>query len=130
MAYAEVQDVAARWARTPSDEEATLVEIRLAEVERKIERRFKALGLGTIADQIAATTLDVEDVKQVEADTVLRLVRNPEGYLSETDGNYTYMLQAGSNAGALEISAEDWLTLGVTPAPRMSMLIPDPVIPQ
>ena len=123
MTYASVDDVAARWARTPDDEQAALIEIRLADVERKIKRRIPDL-----AAKITAGTIDVEDVKQVEADTVLRLVRNPEGYLSETDGNYTYMLQQGAAPGALTISADDWAALGVTIG--MMMLIPDPVIPQ
>ena len=65
-------------------------------------------------DQIADGTIDVDDVIQVEADTVLRLVRNPDGYVSETDGNYTYLLAQDTAPGRLEISAQDWETLGVS----------------
>lgn len=123
MAYASASDVAVRWARTPSTEESALIELRLAEVERKIKRRIPNLDA-----QITATTIDVEDVIQVESDTVLRLVRNPDGYLSETDGNYTYMLQSNSTPGALEISAQDWATLGIFVS-TLSVLIPNLVIP-
>jgi len=49
----------------------------------------------------------------VESDVVLRLVRNPEGYLSETVGDYTYMLRQYLASGKLELLPEDWETLGV-----------------
>ena len=89
-------------------EEETLVEARLEDVERRIRRRITDLDA-----KILAETVDVEDVKQVEADAVLRLVRNPEGYLSETDGNYTYMLSRDIASGKLGILPEEWAILGV-----------------
>ena len=122
MAYATSADVAVRWARELTTEEAALVELRLAEVERKIKRRIPDLATRVIDEDYLA------DVIQVESDTVLRLVRNPEGYLSETDGNYTYMLQSGSTPGALEITTEDWETLGIRSS-TMSILIANPVMP-
>ncbi len=50
---------------------------------------------------------------QVEADAVLRIARNPNGYLSETDGNYSYMFRQDLANGKLEILAAEWETLGV-----------------
>ena len=49
----------------------------------------------------------------MESDVVLRLVRNPEGYFSETDGDDTYMLRQDLASGKLELLPEDWETLGV-----------------
>jgi Phage protein Gp19/Gp15/Gp42 len=46
-----------------------------------IKRRIKDLDA-----QVTAATIDVEDLKQVEAEVVLRLVRNPDGYSTESDG--------------------------------------------
>ena len=40
----------------------------------------------------------------MESDVVLRLVRNPEGYLSETDGDYTYMLRQDLASGKVSLS--------------------------
>lgn len=120
--YAEATDVTKRWARTPAPEEISLIEIRLADVERMIRRRIPDLD-----DKIDSGELDVEDLKQVEADAVLRLVRNPEGYLSETDGNYTYMLQQDMALGRLEILPEEWEILGIRRG-RMSVLIPVPMV--
>lgn len=123
MAYATASDVTARWARTPTDEETTLIEVRLDDVERMIKRKIP--DLATKVDDSADYR---DDVIQVEADAVLRLVRNPEGYLSETDGNYTYMLTQDMATGRLEVLPEEWEILGVVRR-RFSVLIPDPVMP-
>lgn len=120
-AYATASDVAARWGKAVADldpEIVALIEVRLGDVERKIKRRIKDLD-----EQIDADKIDVEDVKQVESDAVLRLARNPEGYMSESDGNYTYMLRSDLSSGKLEILPEEWDTLGVT-ASGMYIIVP------
>lgn len=122
MAYASVSDVTARWARTPSDEETSLIDVRLEDVERLIRRTITDLD-----DQVDASTIDIDDVVQVEADAVLRLVRNPEGYLSESDGDYTYMMRQDIATGRLEILPEEWEILGVRKS-RMFVLVPNPVL--
>jgi len=77
------------------------------------KRGLKRRGLTTLAARITADLTDEEDVKRVESDVVLRLVRNPEGYFSETDGDDTYMLRQDLASGKLELLPEDWETLGV-----------------
>lgn len=113
MSYAIATDVTDRLGRDVSGNTAliTLITTRLADVERLIKRRIKDLD-----DQLTADppTLDVEDLKQVEADAVLRLARNPEGYISETDGSYTYQLAQDMSAGSLEVLPGEWEILGVT----------------
>ncbi|MGW6624208.1 Gp19/Gp15/Gp42 family protein [Nocardia sp. NPDC055002] len=123
MAYAVANDVAVRWARVMSPEEEALVLARLEDVERMIKRR-----LPDLAARIADGRLLEEDVVMVEADAVLRLVRNPEGYLSETDGNYTYMLQTGTVSGRLSVLPEEWELLGVRQT-RFAVLVPNLVLP-
>ena len=125
MANATSTDVAVRWGKALADldaETVALIEVRLGDVERMIKRRITDL-----AAQISAGDIDVEDVKQVEADAVLRLVRNPDGYLSESDGNYTYMLKSELASGKLEITSEEWEILGVRRA-RTSFLDPRAVL--
>lgn len=121
--YAQPSDVTDRWGRQPSPEEASLIAKRLEDVERKIRRRIPDLD-----DQIVNGDIAVEDLIQVEADAVLRLVRNPDGYLSESDGDYTYMLQQGTASGQLTITPEEWEMLGIVRS-RMSILVPNPVMP-
>lgn len=109
MAYATPSDVAVRWARTPSEEESDLIAVRLSDIERIIRKRIPDLD-----DRILSGDLDVDDVVQVESDAVLRLIRNPEGFVSETDGNYTYQFSHNAKAGVLEILPEEWALLGAT----------------
>lgn len=123
MAYATASDVTSRWARTPTDEETTLINVRLEDVERLIRRRIPDLD-----DQVSDGDILEEDVVQVEAESVLRLVRNPEGYQSETDGNYTYMLRSDIATGRLEILPEEWELLGVLRS-RFAVLVPRLVMP-
>lgn len=111
MAFASADDVSVRWGRQLTDEETALIEVRLADVERMIVRRIPDLELLVLDGSI-----DVEDVRQVEADCVLRLARNPEGYVSETDGNYTYTLHKELASGKLMITPEEWEILGVSPS--------------
>lgn len=121
MAYATAEDVTTLWAKQPEPEVLTLIERRLAQAERAIMRRIPDL-----ADRIADGRIDLADVVDIEADAVLRLVRNPEGYFSETDGNYTYMLRSDLQAGSgkLTITDEEWETLGFNSHSRVTVLVP------
>ena len=124
MAYASASDVTARWGRTPTDEENALINVRLEDAERLIRRRIPNLD-----DLINDETIIEDDLIQVEADAVLRLVRNPEGYVSETDGDYTYQLRQDMASGRLEILPAEWAILGVA-RNTMMVLVPNIVMPQ
>lgn len=121
MTYAAAADVAARLGRGLSPDETTLVTTRLADAERMILRRIPDL-----ADQITAGAIAEADVIQVEAEAVLRVVRNPDGYRQETDGNYSYMLSAEAASGVLDIKPAEWRLLGVAIG---GMFCIDPAIP-
>lgn len=108
MSYASPSDVAQRWGRPISVEDSDLIDVRLEDVERMILRRVPDLY-----SSVAAGSIDVDDLIQIESDAVLRLVRNPQGLFSETDGNYTYMYMQGVASGRLEILPEEWAVLGV-----------------
>jgi hypothetical protein len=125
MAYATADDVATRWGRELTAEETTMVNVRLEDVERMIRRRIPDLDA-----QITAGTINVDDVVQVESDSVLRLARNPEGYISETDGDYTYKLSEAFASGALGITDDEWAILGVGSGGGMFYLTPRPVVGQ
>jgi hypothetical protein len=122
MAFATVGDVTVRWGRIPTPEEAAAIEVRLGDVERMIVRRIPDLD-----EQVASGAIGLDDLIQVEADSVLRLQRNPDGFVSETDGNYTYQLSQQQSAGRLEILPEEWELLGVVRT-RLSFLTPYPVL--
>ena len=124
MAYATAQDVVTLWAKEPEPEVMTLIERRLEQVERMIKRRIT-----NVATRAAESATFLADLVDIEADAVLRLVRNPEGYMSETDGAYTYMLQSDLTSGKLEILDDEWQTLGVFRLSRMSTIAPLFVMP-
>lgn len=124
MAYATAADVVELWAKEPEPEVMILIERRLEQTERMIRRRIPDLD-----DLVLASATFQADLIDIEADVVLRLVRNPEGYLSETDGTYTYQLQQDLSGGRLQILDDEWTTLGVFRLSRMSTIAPSFVLP-
>lgn len=123
MALAIASDVAALLARELDTLETALVDRRLAQVERMILRRVPDL-----AGQIAAGQIDQDDVTDIEAEAVYRVVRNPDGLASETDGNYHYQLSREAADNTLRITAEEWKLLGIKPS-RMFQIVPNLVAP-
>ena len=124
MAYAVANDVVVLWAKEPEPEVMSLIERRLAQVERMIRRRIPDLDT-----KVLQSTTFRDDLVDIESDAVLRLVRNPEGYLSETDGAYTYQLSSDLSQGKLVILDEEWETLGVNSVKRMGIIVPNVVMP-
>lgn len=108
MAYATVDDVEARLGRELDEQEARIVTTRLNDAELLIRARIPDLDA-----RIADGRLDVMTVRMIEAEAVLRLVRNPAGYTSETDGSYSYTLSEAVASGRLSILPEEWALLGV-----------------
>jgi hypothetical protein len=125
VSFATAQDVVTLWAKEPEPEVMALISRRLAQVERQIRRRIPDLD-----KRVAENPTFKADLIDIEADVVLRLVRNPEGYLSETDGAYTYQLADDLSKGRLTILDDEWTTLGVNRLSRMSVIAPTIVLPQ
>ena len=97
-----------RLGRDLDDSETLIASVRLNDAERLIRSRIRDLDA-----QITAGTIDVEDVVYVEAEAVLRLVRNPDGYTSEQDGNYSFSIDQTVASGKLTILEDEWSLLGV-----------------
>lgn len=121
MAIATVADVEARYNHELTDDERRVVETRLEDAERIIRTRVPDLD-----ERISTGALSSDVVAMVEADTVLRLIRNPEGVRQETDGNYSYSINAQVASGWLELLPREWALLGVRsgvytidPTPKM-----------
>ena len=131
MSIATVEDVQDRLNRPLTDEERRWAKILLGDVEAKIRRR-----IGDLTDRAADEGFrDV--VVMVEANAVLRVLRNPEGYRQETEGNYGYSLSAAVASGHLFVMDSEWADLGyragawtITPALRPVCRRPDPWTPK
>lgn len=108
MAYAVLTDVQARLGRPLTADEQTQVPTLLADTEILIKARISDL-----ADKVEDNDY-LAIVKMVESNVVRRLIRNPDGYTSETDGDYTYQINYKLASGDLQITDQEWSLLGVT----------------
>ena len=108
MAYANADDVAARLGRPLTAEETTQVGTLLDDAEIEIKARIPDL-----ADRAEDPAYLLKAVR-VEASAVARLMRNPDGYTAETDGNYSYQLNWRLTTGQIEITPGEWRLLGAS----------------
>lgn len=109
MAYASSSDVQDRLGRPLTDDETTQVEALLNDAEVLIKTKVPDLE-----DQVTAGDLDEAIVVMIEANAVVRLIRNPNGYTSETDGSYSYQINWRLASGSLQILDSEWSLLGVS----------------
>lgn len=107
MAHAHIADVAARLGRPITDpDEVNQVNAWLADVDALITSRiadYEALvGAGTPSVAVAV---------MVEANAVVRKIRNPEGKVSEDIDDYRYRLNADAARGDVFLTSEEWALL-------------------
>lgn len=108
MAYATAADVEARFVRPLEEFETRAVNIRLGDAELLLKTKIPDLD-----DKVASGEIPKAVVVMIEADMVLRLIRNPDGYVQETDGNYSYSISPQVASGVLEVLPREWSLLGV-----------------
>ena len=108
MAYADKADVVARLGRPLTDDEQTQVDALLDDTEIEIKDRIP--DLATRAEDPGY----LRKVIRVEASAVARLIRNPDGYTAEGDGNYSYQLNWRLTTGQIEITPGEWRLLGIS----------------
>lgn len=108
MAFADRDDVAARLGRPLTEDEQTQVSTFLEDAEIEIRSRIPDLNAR------AEDPGYLQKVVRVEASAVTRLIRNPDGYIGETDGNYSYQLNWRLSTGAIEITPGEWRLLGIS----------------
>lgn len=111
MAYATADDVANRLGRPLSPDEVTFVETLLGDAEIKILSRVPMLH-----EYVATGKISRDAVVLVEANAVLRVVRNPEGFRSEQEGDYLYARDVATASGLLNILPDEWALLKVNKA--------------
>lgn len=110
MSYASVADVEARLGRPFSDAEHELAAVLLEDAENLIRARAADLDA-----RLADGRVRRELVVMIEANAVVRVLRNPSGFRSETAGDYSYTIDTRAAAGYLDIPDTDWRLLGVSP---------------
>lgn len=122
MSYATVEDVQRRFVRDLEDQEEIVVAARLDDVENIILSRIPDLE-----EKVASGKIRESVVVMIEAEAVLRLIRNPDGYSQETDGNYSYSISSQVASGRLSITDDEWRMLGIRHG--VAMVAPTIVLP-
>lgn len=108
MAYATPEDIENRLGRDLDASETTVVTTRLEDAEMLLKSRIPDLD-----QKITDGIIQEQAVVMVESDMILRLIRNPDGFKSETDGSYTYRINEDVASGRLQILPEEWNLLGI-----------------
>lgn len=116
MSYASVEDVEELLGRDLTDAEQVIVNRRLDHAEDLIVSRIPDLAEKVTEDPRLARLLTI-----IEADCVLRLIRNINGLVSERDGAYGYRIDERVASGRLHILPEEWSLLGVPQVQALSI---------
>ena len=111
MTIATPADVEAAIGRPLSTQESAQAQYLLTYTEAILTRR-----LGDLYDATADDDPTLDQVKMVEVNSVVRVLRNPAGVKSETAGPFQVSLDTSGRAGQLYISEDDWALLGVSGA--------------
>ena len=107
MSVATVTDVQVRLGRPITDTaEIAQVNAWLADIEALIKVRIPDLAV-----RILDGVLDEEVVKLVEAQAVVRKVKNPDGKQNERVDDYSYGLNADAPRGDLFLTDDEWALL-------------------
>lgn len=112
MPVTSPQDVASRLGRPLTTEETSLAETLILDAENILRVRTPDKDLDS---------LDEASVKQVVASAVVRVLRNPDGYRSETAGGVSYTIDTRAAAGFLLILDDEWRLLGLAPTSNSGM---------
>ena len=107
MTYATVADVSTRLGRpVTSSTEISQVTAWLGDVEALILARISGFAAAVTAGAPAAAV-----VVMVEANAVIRKIRNPDGKVSENIDDYQYRLNPDAARGDLFLTDEEWAWL-------------------
>ena len=104
MTYAVIADVSTRLGRPIIDAlEVAQVNAWLGDIEGQILARIPNL-----AELIAAGDPTIANVVSVEANAVIRKIKNPNGYVSEGVDDYNYRLNENARKGELFLTDDEW----------------------
>lgn len=104
---ASVDDVVARW-RPLSEAEATVAATLIDDAWRKLKRLAKKRGIADLEAQVGADVDDLrEEVVRILAESVLRVLKNPDGNVQESIDDYARTRNLDVASGLLTFPDED-----------------------
>lgn len=105
---ASASDIEARW-RPLSDAQKTVVAALAGDVYRRLLARIPDLEDRAAADPDGFGA----DVIQVQANAVIRVLKNPDGKRQESIDDYSWTRDRAISAGELMVLGSEWALLGV-----------------
>lgn len=113
--YVSSDDIVRRF-RPLTDAEKEIIDTLIADAADILETA--AMNLGIPAVSSAQDNTASRSYVRIVASMVIRVLRNPDGYLTETIDDYTYRRDTAVSAGALYVSEDEVLQLRPALAPR------------
>lgn len=102
MTWTTFEDVAKRYEKPLDADLVPWVTQVIEDAERRLVSKRPNLR-----SNVEAGKVDEADVRVAVVNAVLRVIRNPEGYQSETEGNYVYTIAKDVAGGKLYFEADD-----------------------
>lgn len=106
MPYASWSDVQIRLGRELTPAEQVQVDAWLSDIESTIIARIPNLGA-----LVAAGTLLAATIVKIEAAAVIRVLRNPDGKLTERIDDYSWTRDSSTATGQLALLDSEWAEL-------------------
>lgn len=117
-----VDDIEARWRPLTDPEKvvaATLVDDAIA---------WATVEVPSLEGRIATSPAVARNATRILANAVIRVLKNPEAYRQESDGSYSYTLDAAVSSGELRLTARDLRALAAR-GRSGSVSLHDPALP-
>lgn len=123
MTIITTSDIEARWRPLTSAEEVVAPTL-IADVEA-----WAMLAVPTLEAALASgSAAFVQNAKRILATAVIRVLKNPQAYRSEQDGDYSYSFDRVVSSGELNLSAADLRLLGGRRGRFYSATVNDPAL--
>lgn len=106
MATATWQDVQDRFGRTLTEPERLQVDAWLDDIEASILARIP-----TLTELVASGALLERTVVKIEAAAVIRVLRNPDGKITERIDDYSWTRDSSTASGSLYLTDDEWAEL-------------------
>lgn len=123
MAIITTSDIESRW-RPLTSAEALIAPTLIDDVEA-----WAMLAVPTLeAALVSPSAAFAQNVKRILATAIIRVLKNPQAYRSESDGDYSYSFDRVVSSGELNLSAADLRMLGGGRRRFYSATVSDPAL--
>lgn len=123
MAIIWIDDIEARW-RPLTSAETQIAPTLIDDVEAWAMLQVPTLEAALVSPSAAF----LQNVRRILATAVIRVLKNPQAYRSEQDGDYSYSFDRAVSSGELNLSVADLRMLGGGRRRFYSAAVSDPAL--